>query len=138
MDTSSVSPSPNFATAQVMTNVEKNDKAQSQVKPVAAGSESANAALGEKELHQRNAAAKKNEESQDFEAMSKVAKEIQERLDLMGSSLGFSVYNKHETIVAEISNRESGELIKQIPSEEVLRLREKIEEMVGLLLDEKA
>jgi flagellar protein FlaG len=40
-------------------------------------------------------------------------------------------------VVVEIKNRETDEVIKQIPSEEILELRVKMEELTGMLLDEK-
>jgi flagellar protein FlaG len=37
-----------------------------------------------------------------------------------------------------VVDRESGELIRQIPSEEVLRMTQRMESLTGLLLQEKA
>jgi flagellar protein FlaG len=137
MDAASVNPSSNFAPAQVVTTVEKKDKTQSQVKPVAADTEATSASLRDKELHRKTIQEKREEEARNFEAMSRIGNEIQDRLDMMGSTLGFSIHKKYNSIVAEISDRKSGELIKQIPSEEVLALREKLQELVGLVFDEK-
>lgn len=41
-------------------------------------------------------------------------------------------------VVTEIVDRESGEVIRQIPSEEVLRIAESLEQLRGVLLREQA
>lgn len=53
--------------------------------------------------------------------------------------LSFQIYEKDEKqTFVEISERDSGDVIKQIPSEEVLALRKSIKDLVGLFLDERA
>jgi flagellar protein FlaG len=42
-----------------------------------------------------------------------------------------------EEMVVKVTHKKSGELIRQIPSEDVIRLRQKLEELTGLLFDEK-
>ena len=54
------------------------------------------------------------------------------------TNLRFSMYEKLDhQVVVEIKNKATDELIKQIPSEELLEIRVKMEELTGLLLDEK-
>jgi hypothetical protein len=55
------------------------------------------------------------------------------------TGIGFAVDhdNDEQTYVA-ISDQKTGEVIKQIPTEEVRQLRARISEIVGLLLDAKA
>ena len=70
-------------------------------------------------------------------------KDITEDLnDYMGdlqTNLRFSMYEKLDhQVVVQIKNRATDELIKQIPSEELLELRVKMEELSGLLFDVKA
>lgn len=120
----------------------REEREKPQVAPVQENSDSARAALGDKELHRRSEQAKesrKREAEQNFEEMRQLGEEIQERLDQMGTSLGFSLHKDEATeiVVARISNMESGELIRQIPSEEILQIRERLDELAGLIFDEE-
>jgi flagellar protein FlaG len=53
-----------------------------------------------------------------------------------GIEFEFSEPGNH--LVTRVVDRESGELIRQIPSEEVLRMAQRMESRIGLLLQEKA
>jgi len=66
-----------------------------------------------------------------------LATEMNEIMDDFQTSLGFSIREDldHQVIV-EIKDRETNELIKQIPSEEMLAIKEKMQELTGLLLDQ--
>ena len=153
MDFTNVNTSPSYVNAPVVTTVEKTDRQAPQVKPVGTSGASNKASLGNNELHRQengtnktedamshkteDAMSHKTEDAMSPEALAKVAEDIQGKLDQMGSTLGFSINKKYESIVAEISNRDSGEVIRQIPSEDILALREKLQEVVGLFFDEK-
>ncbi len=66
--------------------------------------------------------------------------EIQKRLDSMGSSLvfGLHMHKESESIVIQLTDGTSGELIRQFPPEELLELQAKLDDLVGLLFDKKA
>lgn len=57
-------------------------------------------------------------------------------LQNFGIEFEFSEPGNH--LVTRVVDRESGELIRQIPSEEVLRITQRMESLTGLLLQEKA
>jgi len=57
-------------------------------------------------------------------------------LQNFGIEFEFSEPGNH--LVTRVVDRESGELIRQIPSEEVLRMTQRMESRIGLLLQEKA
>jgi flagellar protein FlaG len=83
-----------------------------------------------------------NEANQEMSLSADETKQITEDLnDYMSdlqTNLRFSMYEKLDhQVVVEIKNRQTDELIKQIPSEEILELRVKMEELTGMLLDEK-
>ncbi len=66
-----------------------------------------------------------------------LAEEMNDLMDDLQTSLGFSIHEKlHNQVVVEIKNRETNELIKQIPTEEFLAIKEKMEEFRGLILDQ--
>lgn len=115
----------------LVSTVEMKDKSKPQVDPVAKSGNSAESALDDRALHG------KAKEEMSHKDMAKVVEDIQRRFDSMGASLGFSVNEETEDIVMEVTDRQSGELIRQIPSEEVLALRAKLDELVGLLFDQQ-
>ena len=55
-----------------------------------------------------------------------------------GRQLDFTVNDRFKEIVVRISDRKSGEIIKEIPSKEFMHLRERLNDLIGLFIDEKA
>ncbi len=77
-----------------------------------------------------------NQELSPDQAME-LTEEMNDLMDDLQTSLGFFVHEKlNHQIVVEIKNRETDELIKQIPTEEFLAIKEKMEEFRGLILDQ--
>lgn len=113
--------------------VETVDKSRPQFVPVEKSNDSAQTALDEKSLQQ-----KATEQKLSNEELVEAVENIQSRLDVMGTKLGFSIHEETDDIVIEVTNRESGELIRQIPSEEVMELRARLDELVGIIFDKKA
>lgn len=59
--------------------------------------------------------------------------------EVLGSyGVEFHLKEPGPRVVTEIVDRESGEVIRQIPSEEVLRIAERLEQLRGALLREQA
>lgn len=115
--------------------VEREDRVKPQVAAVAKGGESSRPALGEKELHPKAQQAK----VADAKEIAKAVEEMQRRLDALGNTrLNFRVQEKPNEVVVQVTDRQSGELVRQFPSEEALKLRAKLQELTGLLFDEQA
>ena len=73
------------------------------------------------------------------EEAEEVVREIQGRLDSIGNTrLLFSLNREPEAVVVQIADRQSGDIIRQFPTEETLALRQKLNELVGILFDSKA
>ena len=113
--------------------VQREDKARAPVAPIEKSDDSSSTALDNKRLRENGDV----KESPSKEEVSQAAEDIQKRLDAMGTNLNFSVREELETVVAQVT-KSDGELVRQIPSEEILQIREKLNELVGLLFDEKA
>ena len=56
-------------------------------------------------------------------------------LQSLGTKLSFSVDRQTKDIVITVHNSETGEVIRQIPPESMLRVSEHIEELLGVLFD---
>jgi flagellar protein FlaG len=117
----------------VVPAVDTAEKVKPQVAPVEKSNDSAQTALDEKALQE-----KASDRQVSNEELVEAVENIQARLDVVGTRLGFSIHGETEDLVVEITNRESGELIRQSPSEEVLELKARLDELVGILFDKKA
>ncbi|SDT85714.1 flagellar protein FlaG [Desulfobacula phenolica] len=81
---------------------------------------------------------KKQETNFSIEETKQLAEELNEFMDDLKTSLGFSIREDHRhQVIVEIKNRDTDELIKQIPSEELLAIKGKIEEFTGLIFNQK-
>ena len=67
-------------------------------------------------------------------ATEKVAKVV----NLYQSELEFSVDEESGTNIVKVLDKESKEVIRQMPSEEMLRIAKSIDKIVGVLLNQKA
>jgi len=82
------------------------------------------------------AAAKDPKEDQKIEKTREMADALNEMMDDLGTNLGFNIHEgKNHQVVIEVKNRKTDELIRQIPSEELLVIRDKMEDLSGLLFD---
>ena len=71
------------------------------------------------------------------EQLEKVAQQLQDFVGDLNRSLEFSVDKDSGRDVIKVFDRESGDLLKQFPSEEVLTLVSKLSDMVGGFIDAK-
>ncbi|MFA6284137.1 MAG: flagellar protein FlaG [Desulfurivibrionaceae bacterium] len=108
---------------------------KAQVRPVEKSSEATRNALDDKRLRREEDQARSRLSRADLQA---ALNDVQERMDQMGTNLQFAMDKVAEDIVVKVTDKKSGELIRQIPSEDVVKLRKKLEELSGLLFDEKA
>jgi len=91
----------------------------------------------------QKAAKLKDEEKEDKSNFSvkeakQLAEDMNEIMDDLQTSLGFSIKEElNNQVVVEITDRKTNEVIKQIPTEEMLTIKEKMEALSGLLFDQK-
>lgn len=79
---------------------------------------------------------KKAEETASVAEIEEVASDLNEYMDDLQTDLGFFINEElNDQVIVEIKNRKTNELVKQIPSEEIVEIREKMAELTGLLLD---
>jgi flagellar protein FlaG len=70
------------------------------------------------------------------EEIQKNLNTINAQLNTMNKSIEFSIDDKSKDIVVKIVNNDTGEVLTQIPPESVLRMRENLKEMAGLIVKE--
>ncbi len=73
----------------------------------------------------------------DARELERIASEVQIRLKQLNTELRFEIEDKVEDLVVKIVDPETNEVIRQIPAEGMREIRDRIDELVGFLLDEK-
>ncbi len=80
----------------------------------------------------------REEKTPDFSQTADLSANIQNSLDIIHNvKLKFSVHEASGQVMEMISDEETGEVIREIPSSEILNIAAKLDEMVGLLFDQK-
>jgi flagellar protein FlaG len=74
----------------------------------------------------------------DRNAVKEMAEKTQAFLDDLRIKLDFEVYEETGDMVVRIFNRETEELLREIPPESLLELHHKVAELRGILFDQKA
>ena len=69
--------------------------------------------------------------------LEEIVQSLNEQLAETGRNLGFAIDKSINRHVVTVTNRETGELVRQIPSEVVLRVAHNIEELKGVLFDKE-
>ena len=71
------------------------------------------------------------------ERVRAAVEELNKELVKLQSELGFSVDKVANDVVVTVKRKESGEVVRQIPSEAALKLSQNLKDLKGILLDEK-
>lgn len=71
----------------------------------------------------------------DIEALKEALKDLNNKMGQMNRSLQFSVDSSTREVVVKVVDTSSGEIIRQIPPDDVLKMRENFEKMAGLLIE---
>lgn len=81
-----------------------------------------------------------DESKQSAEQVSAMVEDLQASLDMLqqkNTHLNFSVHEETERVMVRITDQNTGDVIREIPSEEFLNLAARLQEMVGLMFDMK-
>ncbi len=69
------------------------------------------------------------------EEVEKEINSINEKLEGMNRTIRFTIDEDSKEVIVRVVDKISGEVISQIPPEEIVRLKERIDEMAGLLVE---
>ncbi|MDD5433838.1 MAG: flagellar protein FlaG [Nitrospira sp.] len=70
--------------------------------------------------------------------LEKAANQLNNKFDLSNRAMQFTIHEKTGEVLVKIINKATNDVIMEIPSHELLDLKAKIDEMVGLIIDRKA
>ena len=72
------------------------------------------------------------------DALREIAEKTQTHMDDLNIRLDFEVYEETGDMVVRIFNRETEELVREIPPEELLEIHKNLADLRGILFDERA
>ena len=73
-----------------------------------------------------------------LEQVQQATRQVQQKVQAQTSNLTFAIDQGSGKTVVKLMDTETGEVIRQIPSEEMIALSEAMDKMQGLLLKQKA
>ncbi len=71
------------------------------------------------------------------EQVIKAIEQANKAMELIQTRFEFSIHEKTKEIIVRVYNKETGELIREIPPEKILDIVAKIWELAGLIVDER-
>jgi len=83
----------------------------------------------------KSAKSEKKTSQSDPAVTERVVEALQKYLNSMNVNLQFKVHKGTRTVVVSVVNADTGEVIRQIPPEQMLDAIAKLDELVGTLLD---
>ena len=81
---------------------------------------------------------KKEDNRQDAEFLQDVLGVVQKHFNVCNIGLDFSVHGETGRIKVSVMDKDTGKVIREVPPGQVLDLIAKIDEMMGILFDQKA
>jgi flagellar protein FlaG len=72
------------------------------------------------------------------EELKHAAKQASEVVQKVATNLEFAVDKELDTVVVKLLDSDTHEVIRQVPSTEMLRIAKSLDQMQGLLLDDRA
>lgn len=73
-----------------------------------------------------------------IEQLQSIVDRLNSSLEQLGRDLNFSVDQRLNKYVVVVQNKESGEIIRQIPDKEALRMAHRIEDLKGIIFSDDA
>jgi flagellar protein FlaG len=93
---------------------------------------------GGQEAAQKDGEVKKAVQAPSLTKLSELASDAQKNINIIHNvNLQFSVNKDSGRIMVIVTDEATGEVIREIPPEEIVRFAEKFDEMVGMIFDKK-
>jgi flagellar protein FlaG len=91
------------------------------------------------ELHVERSSSENSSNVEDLnDVLNTMQKKVKKFQEVFKSEAEFKVDRSTGMVIVKIKNKDTGEVVRQIPPEVVVKLAKTIEEFLGLLLDERA
>jgi flagellar protein FlaG len=106
-------------------------------RPVAPGEPVPRADIVARPGREKEAQVQQQEQQLTRDSLERAIEELNNTSDFVGKRLQFSIHEESERMQVFVIDNKTQEVIKEIPPEEFLKIVARIQEMVGLLLDER-
>ena len=70
--------------------------------------------------------------------VEQAVEKVKQHIEMTNSTLDFSIDEDSGKTIVRITDRATGDLIRQVPSEEMLQIARSLDQMQGILVQEKA
>jgi flagellar protein FlaG len=91
-----------------------------------------------KSLTETEQSATVKDEQSEAEVLAEVVEQLSEVVTLMNKGLAFSVDEDSGSAIVKVMDIDTGDIIRQIPSDEALELAQKLQDVKGLLMKTQA
>ncbi len=106
-----------------------------QIKPVPKNEGSGLGRLSKE--HKNPQAIQEKVEPMEREDLENLVQDMENYLSDMRVNLSFKLHDETGDVLVQVIDGETGEVIRQLPPEEILELREKLKELRGVIFDSK-
>ena len=69
--------------------------------------------------------------------LNNTVKKLNDQMDSLNINIKFGFNDKIDTMFVDVTEKSTGKLIRKIPSEETMKLAEKMKEIIGMIFDKK-
>ena len=91
-----------------------------------------------KDAAQRDDDAKKSVQTPSLVELSELVSDVQKNVNIIHNvDLQFSVNKDSGRIMVTVTDKDTGEVIREIPPSEIVKFAEKFDEMVGMIFDQR-
>jgi flagellar protein FlaG len=93
----------------------------------------------EQDTAQKDDQVKKSVKAPNLSGLEELASDVQKNLNIIHNvDLHFTVHKASGRVVVTVTDKSTGEVIREIPSSELLAFVDKFDEMVGMIFDQRA
>ncbi len=100
--------------------------------------EESNIAHSQEQAQKKSFAEKIDDGNVDKNAVKLQTEELNQVVDLFNHELRFEIDDRLGKVIVKIIDKETGETIRQIPPEDMLNIMARIDEVLGMMFDERA
>ncbi|MCH8127315.1 flagellar protein FlaG [candidate division KSB1 bacterium] len=100
--------------------------------------EESNIAHSQEQAQKKIFAEKIDDGNVDKNAVKLQTEELNQVVDLFNHELRFEIDDRLGKVIVKIIDKETGETIRQIPPEDMLNIMARIDEVLGMMFDERA
>ena len=100
--------------------------------------EESNIAHSQEQAQKKIFAKKIDDGNVDKNAVKLQTEELNQVVDLFNYQLRFEIDDRLGKVIVKIIDKETGETIRQIPPEDMLNIMARIDEVLGMMFDERA